>query len=209
MHPNQVYRQSGQKEALEFVRDVGFRMLTVNGDPAPIISHVPFVPDGDRLLLHLIRSNPMARLDKDTLPAKFVVSGPHGYISPDWYDLEDQVPTWNYIAVHMEGKLERMHEDDLKDVLEKLSDSFERRLAPKPVWKTHKVSDDAMASMMRMLVPFTFLIEGVESTYKLSQNKPSKAILGAADGVSNSLIGSETGALAKHMRKNLKRNAKL
>lgn len=197
MHPNPAFRNTSEQTALEFVREMGFGLLTVNGAREPLISHIPYIVDGDHVDLHLVRSNPIARLVKEDTSAKIAVVGPHSYISPDWYGVEDQVPTWNYVAVHLTGQLSPLTDEDLLPLLDKLSDEFETRLAPKPVWKTDKVSEDALKKMLRMIQPFRFTISDIQSTYKLNQNKPDAARLAAAEHIATDGIGSETGKLAQ------------
>ena len=46
----------------------------------------------------------MARAIANGAAVRLIVEGPEGYISPDWYGVADQVPTWNYVAVHLVGK---------------------------------------------------------------------------------------------------------
>ncbi|WP_407491855.1 FMN-binding negative transcriptional regulator [Pseudooceanicola sp. MF1-13] len=201
MHPNPMYHTGTRQECLDYAAEVGFGILAVS-DPAgaPHMAHVPYVLDGDRVELHLMRSNPVARAAKAGAVARLAVQGPHGYISPDWYGIEDQVPTWNYVSVHLTGRLEPLPESDLRATLEKLSDQFEERLAPKPVWKIDKVEPDALARLMRIILPFVFHIEDVDGTWKLAQHKPEAARLSAANGMEAAGLGAETGALAALMR---------
>ncbi len=79
------------------------------------MANIPFVlsPDGKVGDLHLLKSNPIARMLVAPLPARLAVSGPDSYVSPDWYRLDGQVPTWNYVAVHLTGILERQSESEL------------------------------------------------------------------------------------------------
>ncbi|MDX2483581.1 MAG: FMN-binding negative transcriptional regulator [Pseudodonghicola sp.] len=204
MHPNPIYRGASAARNIAFARARGFGVLVV-ADPdagAPLISHVPFAlgDDGTLAELHLVRSNPIARAVKAPMPARLVVSGPDSYISPDWYGMEDQVPTWNYVAVHLTGRLEPCPQAELRGFLDRLSAMFETRLAPKPVWRADKMAPDALARMLRMIVPLRLRIETVEGTWKLAQNKPDAARLAAADGVAATGIGAERAALAELMR---------
>lgn len=202
MHPNPIYRQAPTDESLAFVRQRGFGTLVLNGDPVPMVSHVPFLlaPDAATLDLHLVRSNPITRATADTLPALIAVNGPDGYISPDWYQMEGQVPTWNYLAVHLVGRLERLPDAEMAPMLDRLSDHFEERLAPKPVWKTGKMKPEAMTRLLRMIVPFRFHVTEVRSTNKFSQNKPDAARLAAAEALARDGYGQEIAALAELMR---------
>ena len=202
MHPNAAFRQTPEADCLAFIREQNFGLLAVSTESAPLVSHVPFrlSEDGTSAELHLVRSTHITRAMKAPMPARLVVQGPHGYISPDWYGVDDQVPTWNYVAAHVVGQLERLPDAELPGVLERLSEQFEQQLAPKPIWKMSKVSDDALAKMLRQIVPFRLHIEAIEGTWKLGQNKPDTAPLAAADALAQSSIGQNTVALAALMR---------
>lgn len=201
MHPNPVFRDTPTTRNLAFARERGFGVLSVNGGSGPLLAHVPFVvnAEGTEAYLHLMRSNPIARALEQDLPAVLAVSGPDGYVSPDWYDMPDQVPTWNYVAVHLRGSLSRMADIRLREVLDLLSAEFEARLAPKPVWLSAKVSPEVMNRMMRMIQPVKMEIGAVDGTWKLNQNKPDIARLGAAEALPGG-VGQELDDLSALMR---------
>ncbi len=188
MHPNPAFRGASAETNLAFARTRGFGMLTIAdaGGGAPLAAHIPFVLDaeGTQAALHLVRSNPIAAALRaaaaDALPALLAVTGPDGYISPDWYGLDDQVPTWNYIAVHLRGRLSLRPEDELPELLDRLSARFEADLAPKPAWTRAKMTPEVLTRMMRQILPCRLDIEQIDGTWKLSQNKPEAARLGAA-----------------------------
>lgn len=205
MHPNPAFRKASQESVLAFARQRGFGILSINGSDGPLAAHAPFTiaPDGTYVEAHVMRSNPVARALKTPQPALLAISGPDGYISPDWYGVENQVPTWNYIAVHLRGQLQLLPQDDLRGVLERLSDEFEARLAPKPIWKIDKVATEALDKMIPMIVPIRLDITSIDSTRKLAQNKPDTARQGAADGLATSNIGTELSTLAQLMREAL------
>ncbi len=200
MHPNPVFRKTGAARSLEFARERGFGILAVSGTGAPLLSHVPFLlsADGASAELHLVRSNPICRAVGDGVAARIAVSGPDGYISPDWYGDPGQVPTWNYVAVHLTGVLRALPHVEMEGMLARQSAQFEERL-PKPAWTMDKMDSEAKARMLRMILPFRFEIEEIDSTWKLNQNKEQAARLGAAGEVGGG-IGSELGALAELMR---------
>lgn len=203
MHPNKAYRNAGRDDNLALVRDRGFGILIVGGPDGPLASHIPFVlsDDGSRLAAHLVRSNPIARLlGEQSVNGLMIVSGPDGYVSPDWYDLNDQVPTWNYVAVHLRGTLRQLPDEELRGHLEALSCQFEARLAPKPIWTLDKVSPEALSKLLRMIVPVVFDIETVDGTWKLAQSKPDVNRLNAAEGLATSDIGQMLDDLAALMR---------
>ncbi|AXT27808.1 FMN-binding negative transcriptional regulator [Ruegeria sp. AD91A] len=202
MHPNPAYRAEDKARHIEFARDRAFGVLAISGDGAPLISHVPFLlsEDGAVADLHLVRSNPIVRVLQGPKEVRIAVQGPDGYISPDWYGVADQVPTWNYVAVHLTGTLELRPQDELRELLDRQSAFYEKRLLPKAPWVTGKMSDDALARMMRMIVPCRMQVEDIQGTWKLGQNKPDDVRIAAADQVASG-FGNETGQLAALMHK--------
>lgn len=202
MHPNPAFRGTAADINLSFARKRGFGMLTLNGPDGPLAAHVPFLiaPDGRSIDLHLARSNPIARC---ALPAKalIAVSGPDAYISPDWYGVPDQVPTWNYVAVHLRGTLHALPIEALRDHADALSARFEADLLPKKPWISGKMTEGVMDRMMRMIVPFRLMLESVDGTWKLNQNKDVAVRLAAADALAEQPSEAPAHALAALMRR--------
>ncbi|GHG82471.1 FMN-binding negative transcriptional regulator [Pseudodonghicola xiamenensis] len=203
MHPNPVFHTASVAENLAFARARSFGILAVSAaEAAPMLSHVPFVlsEDGRVADLHLVRSNPIVRALKAPLAARLAISGPDSYVSPDWYGVDDQVPTWNYVAVHLTGVLEPRPQEELAALLDRLSDLFEERLLPKTPWRSAKMDAGALERMMRMIVPVRLRIEAVDGTWKLAQHKEAEVRLAAADGIEAAGIGVELAALVRLMR---------
>ena len=201
MHPNPIYHDADRAQNLDFARTRAFGVLAVSTAEAPLISHVPLFlsEDGTSADLHLVRSNPITRVLKSPQAARLAVSGPDGYVSPDWYGLADQVPTWNYVAVHLTGSLEQRPQDELLGLLDRQSAFYEARLLPKPPWHSDKMEPEALERMMRMIVPVRLSIETVEGTWKLNQNKPESARTAVADQITTG-FGAELDDLARMMR---------
>ena len=201
MHPNSVFRQTPQARNVTFAREHAFGMLAINADGAPLLSHIPFLlsEDGAVAEFHLVRSNPIARRLTDPIEARLAVIGPHSYVSPDWYGVDDQVPTWNYIAVHLVGQVERRPQDEMRDLLDRQSAHFEDQLAPKPAWLSDKLTPDVMERMMRQIVPCRMDVQDIVGTWKLNQNKPEDVRLRAAGYVAKAGMGAHTDRLAVHM----------
>ena len=202
MHPNPSFRSETENQNLAFARERGFGSLSVNASNGPLVAHIPFVisPDATFLELHLVRSNPILKLLDEPMAAVLAVIGGDGYISPDWYGVEDQVPTWNYIAVHIRGTLTRLDANELHPLLSRLSDNMESRLSPKKRWTSDKMDQGVYERMQRQIVPLKMNIESIEGTWKLSQNKSDEARLSAADALAENGFGIEIAALARLMR---------
>ncbi|MFD1160734.1 FMN-binding negative transcriptional regulator [Roseovarius aestuarii] len=202
MHPNPVFRKETTSQHITFARELGFGMLAVTTSDAPVISHIPFLLSGDGTVaeFHLVRSNPIARALKTPLKARLAVQGAHSYVSPDWYGVDDQVPTWNYMAVHMVGEVEQRPADELHDLLDRQSAVYESRLQPKPPWTTVKMTADVLEKMMRQIVPCRMRVDRIDGTWKLSQNKPDDVRLRAADHMDAYGFGSDVRVLSALMR---------
>jgi transcriptional regulator len=185
MHPNPAFRGEEAAANLAFAAERGFGMVTAGGPEGPLCAHVPFLLGTGFVDLHLARSNALGRavMAAGQLPALIAVSGPDAYISPDWYGLEDQVPTWNYVAVHLRGVLEPLPEDTLHKMVDDLSALHEARLLPKKPWVSTKMTEGVMARMLRMILPFRLQLTGVEGTWKLNQNKTPEVRAGAVEGL--------------------------
>ena len=202
MHPSPVFHDVNAAKNIAFARSRAFGVLALNGDDGPLISHIPFLlsDDGATADLHLVRSNPIARMGEGSHAAKILVSGPDSYVSPDWYGVQDQVPTWNYIAVHLTGTLEWLPQDAMHDMLDRQSAAYEVQLLPKTPWTTAKMTPEVLEKMMRMIVPFRFTVTGVDGTWKLGQNKPELTRVSAAEHMAEHGIGSEVEIIAAMMR---------
>lgn len=206
MHPNPAFRQEPPDRNRSFARARGFGILSVNGPEGPLAAHVPFLlnDDASHADLHLARSNAIARAGLPA-PALLAVSGPDAYISPDWYgphdQVPDQVPTWNYVAVHLRGLLEPLPDEALRPHVDALSAEHEARIAGKTPWTSAKMTKGAMPRMMRMILPFRLRIASVEGTWKLNQNKSPEIRARAAAALSRGTASAqEIAALIRDLR---------
>lgn len=202
MHPNPIFHDADAAHNIAYARARAFGILAISAENGPHLSHVPFLlnAEGTAADLHLVRSNPIARMGEGPHVAKIIVSGPDSYVSPDWYGVADQVPTWNYIAVHLTGTLERLPQEGMRDMLDRQSAAYEEQLLPKTPWTTGKMTPDVLEKMMRMIVPFRFTLTGVDGTWKLGQNKPDAVRTDAASQMAQHGIGSEVATIAALMR---------
>lgn len=184
MHPNSAYRWDDRAALRGFAEAIGFGMLFAPTPDGPRVAHVPFVfLDEGRIGFHIARGNGIAKhlAGSDAL---LVVNGPDGYVSPDWYQFDNnQVPTWNYLAAEFEGPVTRMETEALVAQIDALTDAQESRLAPKPVWTRAKMDEGRFEKMLGAIWGFELRVTGWRSTAKLSQNKPEAARLSAADAV--------------------------
>lgn len=176
-------------------------MLTLSIQEQVVVSHIPFVvnDEGTSVEAHLAKNNPILAQLSQNRPATLVVSGPDSYVSPDWYQSPGNVPTWNYIAVHLRGVLKLCGQETLPRHLDRLSHHFESQIPGKAAWTPSTLETSALQRMMNAIVPIVLEVKEVEGTWKLSQNKAHSARRHAATSIASHAIGQETSALAHSM----------
>ena len=208
MHPARLFHESDPDSLCRRLLAHPFALIAAVSDGRPLAVHAPVLPYKDglpcrggetpALRFHLSAANPATKALLAGSPALIVFTGAHGYVSPDWYGLDDQVPTWNYLSVEAEGPVTRLDADATRQLVDDLSDRFEAELAPKPVWTSAKMAPARLEAMLRAIVAFELTPTRFEGIAKLNQNKPAAA----RAGVIKNLEATESGAaLAAEMRR--------
>ncbi len=186
MHPHPAFRAKERDGLRAFAANIAFGTLFATTPEGPRVAHVPFVfLDNERIGFHVARGNSITK-HLDGAEGLFVVNGPDGYVSPDYYGVDDQVGTWNYVALELQGAVRQMAEAELVAQIDALSDEQEARLLPKPVWKREKMSDGHFDKMLRGRIGFEMAITEWRSTVKLGQHKAEDMRAAAANGVAAS-----------------------
>lgn len=193
MHPDPAFRwpKSGndhndddERAALEaLIAQIGFAMIFATTSDGPRVAHVPVFSTGDGALqFHLSRGSALTK-SLVGLTALCVLNGPEAYISPDWYGIDDQVPTWNYLSLELEGPVREMEREGLIALLDDLAEQNEAKLAPKTPWHRDKMDAGKFDKMVDAIVGFEMEIMAWRPTAKFSQNKPAVARDNAADAL--------------------------
>jgi transcriptional regulator len=183
MHPSRLFDWKDPEGMLAFIAEMAFCTIFAGGANGPAVFHVPVVVAGpERIRFHVSRSNRGAA-GLDGAPLLLSCTGPDAYVSPDWYGTEDQVPTWNYVAVEAEGPARLLSEAELAALLDELSAAHEARLAPKPPWTRDKMSPGRFEAMLKAIVGYELQIEALRGTRKLGQNKRGSELAGAIVGL--------------------------
>ena len=186
MHPNSMFRLKGsdaeQRATMEaLVQEIGFGMVFAQTPDGPRVAQSALFSTGDGAVqFHLSNGNALTKYLHGT-DALVVVNGPDAYISPDWYEGANQVPTWNYISIELEGPVRKMDNDGLVALLDDLRAVNEARLAPKAPWTRDKMDGAVFDKMTRAITGFEMEIRGWRPSFKLSQNKPDVDRLRAAE----------------------------
>lgn len=184
------FKLKDEPQIRDYIRQYPFATLITAANNHPIATHLPFIieQEGDQwyLLSHMAKANPQWKLLETHSPL-IIFQEPHAYISPTYYDKEENVPTWNYIAVHVYGTVELLTEsDEAIEVLEKTISVFEEGFQEQ--WEN--LAADYKKRLLNGLVAFRIKIQNLEAKEKLSQNKTTKEQHQISEGLLGSLDNS-------------------
>ena len=165
------FSQTDEKEILFYLNKYPFGIFISNIDNIPYATHLPFTfqKTQDRLIIHshLAKANPHSEHLNGT-SALFIVQGPHTYISIKNYPSSQNIPTWNYIAVHLYGKTELIFDPEIvRQYLDELLEKHEKD-ALQQWWDA---DEKYKAGMLSRIVSFRLRVEKLECKEKLSQNR--------------------------------------
>jgi transcriptional regulator len=182
MHPNPLYRTEDRALCEALIDKVGFGMVFAATPDGPRVAHTPLLlATSGAVQFHLARNNALARhLDRAT--TLIVVNGPDAYVSPRWYDDRNTVPTWDYVALEIEGRVRPMDDAGLEAFLHAAIAKHEARLGGDP-WQAEESSEKMWAGLFRGIIGFELEVEAMRPTFKLSQNKPAATRARIADGL--------------------------
>lgn len=203
MYIPELYKNENQEDIQNFIHQNGFGILVNQTEGKLWATHIPLlleVKNGKQILVgHVSKENPQAQSFKTNQEVLAIFSGVHTYISSSWYDHEN-VPTWNYLAVHVYGKVQLHSLDESIEALKKLVDKYEAK-SEKPV----RVEDLSKKTMLqaRGIVSFEIEITAMEAKKKLSQNRDDKNYQNIISKLENS-NDNQAIAVAEEMKKNRK-----
>jgi transcriptional regulator len=199
MHPSPAFRVEDEAVLTAHLAARPFVTLAAVVAGRPLVAHAPVVvrrlPGGLTLDFHLSRGNALAPALEAGFRAVAVSLGPEAYVSPDWYEDKDQVPTWNYVSVEAEGPVAALDDAGLVALLDALSVQEETRLLPKRPWTRAKMSAGKFEKMTRMIIGARLTVERLEGITKISQNKAAADRAGVAAALGDHPIAALIRAL--------------
>lgn len=153
----------------DVIQENGFATLFSQHNGMPFATHLPLMLDKEKTYLygHFARPNPQWKdIENQTVLAVF--HGPHCYISPSWYETNKAVPTWNYVTVHVYGKVELI--EDEQELIDSLHDLVLKYEDPDSSYKLQDVDAKFLDGMNKGVLGFKIEINKIEGKAKLSQN---------------------------------------
>jgi len=182
MHPNRAFDWQDKSEMLRFAAERSFAHIFTASDEGLFVVHVPILlTEQGRVWFHVARRNRIAdHLSGGRLLIS--ISGRDAYQSANWYVSDNQVPTWHYETVEIEGVAQQLSDELLVALLDGLSDRFERRHSPDRPWTRAKMESGKFEAMTKAIVGFEVDPVEIRGTRKFNQHK-------AADDLAATIAG--------------------
>lgn len=207
MRENPGFALTDPDEIKRLIRENPWATLVSQSAHGLVASHYPVLLDETRTEISILSH--VGRPDETVLELGdhellVIIQGPHGYISPGWYDANPAVPTWNFVVAHLSGVPEILGDEENYAVLAALVDRFEDRM-PQPRRMAGTPENDRYARrIMPGTVGFRLTPTRIVAKNKMSQNKPDEVV----DTVIRELSGDGPYAspwLAAEMRRTYER----
>jgi transcriptional regulator len=189
-----------KQEAISFMQKYSFATIITAVNGIPEATHLPFLvkQENDKvyLLSHFAKANPQSAQIINHI-SLVIFTEPHAYISPQNYGKEENVPTWNYIAVHAYGKAVIMEEESKKaELLQHTINFYDASYMQQ--WDT--LSDYYKSKMMKGIVAFEIEVTDLQGKQKLSQNRTEQERENIISSLSKSIDTNEK-EIAAYMAK--------
>lgn len=176
------FQETDEQEIDRFIRENSFGIIISVQDGLPIGTHIPFMIEkrDDELILraHISRANEQKESLIEGAEVLIIFNGPHTYISSTWYE-NNEVPTWNFLAVHAYGTLRLINEDELYRSLADLVRTHEGDDGH----TIESYTDEHVRKLMKGVIGFEVTVSEIQAKYKLSQNKKDNDRQGVYDGL--------------------------
>jgi transcriptional regulator len=190
MYLPQHFEETRIEELHRIIAEYPLGAWVINGPNGLDANHLPFEHDANKgerghLLAHVARANPVWKEVKDGDEALVIFRAANAYISPNWYpskhETHRQVPTWNYQAVHVHGRITvRDDEGFVRGLVARLTRVNEARIGAEKPWKMSDSSSDYIDQMLAAIVGIDIEITRMIGKWKLSQNKDERDRVNAA-----------------------------
>ncbi len=170
MYIPKYFREQERQEILTFLRCNNFPAIVSFDGERPLATHTPVeVVENENgeitIYAHISRANPQWKTF-DNQEILLIFQGAHTYISPRWYN-HVNVPTWNYMMVHVYGKVRPVQGDELYALLSRLVHNHEVNTS----YSLEGLPQDFVQKEIRGVVGFALDVTRIDAGYKLSQNR--------------------------------------
>lgn len=176
MYTPNYFKKTNANEVFGFIKEFNFGTLVSSHNGLPVATHIPFEVQGNAeqfsLFGHIAKGNKQGLQLEDGSTVLAIFQGPHSYVSPSWYTAPN-VPTWNYIAVHVYAKPRIVNGSELYQKMQAMVAKYEAPMQ-KPMLMEH-LDEDYITKHLNAITAFELKITEVQASYKLSQNRDAES----------------------------------
>lgn len=182
MHPSKAFDWTDRTEMLRFADERAFAHIFTASEAGLFVVHAPvLVTEGCKIWFHVARRNRIAAyLEGHTVLIS--LAGRDAYQSANWYVSDNQVPTWHYEAVEIDGVARKLSDDELVALLDGLSERHEGKHSPEQPWTRGKMGPGTFEAMTRAIVGFEVDPVEVRGTRKFNQHKQEGDLAATIEG---------------------------
>jgi len=171
------FTETHQDAVIAFMRENSFAIITAIGETYPVVTQVPLFIDINEegkifLTGHIMRKTDHHRAFEKNDHVLVLFTGPHTYVSASWYTTPQTASTWNYMTVHVKGKISLLDEAATYKAIKNITEKYEGK---ETAAAFHKMDDDYIAAMLKAIIAFSIEVESMENVFKLSQNRDEQS----------------------------------
>ena len=199
------FKEKDQKVVMEFIHKHPFAFIAgCSPDNKPVATQIPvFIEERNEKLFmtgHMMKQTDHHKAFEQNPNVLCVFTGNHTYVSASWYSNPHQASTWNYMSVHVKGKLRFLDDEALIDVLKKTSLHFENNDHRSPT-VFDNLPVDYTNKLMKAIIAFEVEVESIDNVFKLSQNRDKESYHNIIDKLQNQ--DADGKVIAEEMKKRI------
>ena len=177
MYKFDYYTEKNNDAVIAFMKEYPFAIITAFGEQYPVASHIPLdieINEEGKIFLsgHIMKKTDHHKAFEKNDNVLVIFNGPHTYISASWYSTPQIASTWNYMTVHVKGKIKLLDETATYNAIKNITNKYE---GTETAASFDKLDDGYINQMLKAIIAFTIEVESMENTFKLSQNRDEQS----------------------------------
>lgn len=173
------FKEKDKAVVMDFIHQHLFAFMAgCDKENKPVATQIPvFIEEREGKLFlsgHMMRNTDHHKAFVENPAVLCVFTGPHSYVSATLYTNPHQASTWNYMSVHVKGKMHFLGEEALVEILQKTSLHFEKYNHQSST-AYDNLPDDYRSHLLPAIVAFSVEVEEIDHVFKLSQNRDEQS----------------------------------
>ncbi len=171
MYKFPYFTEQDEKKVFEFMQKTTFSLIAGIHNNFPVASHVPLEVKklNGKIIFsgHIMKGTDHYKAFLENENVLVIFSGPHCYVSASWYVKKNVASTWNYMDVHVKGKIKFTDNDETKKIIENITNKYED---PESEAAFNKLPKEYVDRLSKAITGFNIEVENIDHVFKLSQN---------------------------------------